>query len=216
MQLLRKAHQVYSRSFNGIFPLLEDFALLPEVKALIDPSNDEELTIESFNEFESELPDIVSRWKAERYEELRTISSIPTHVQGKDLALNHLLRCECRRVFSTSDLSAVLHTCFGDRDLTTFPFFMVKTGDGVYRQMSSCFDSGLAPRGLSALNIYVMEILEACGKGRLTTVQEMDNLNARLTCTMCRRDPRVRTIYTWRDAVSPFEFESSMFISPNH
>ena len=218
--LLQEAVKAFSRSFNGIFPLSGDFALLPEIKTLVDPSNDEDLTIESFESLKSELPNIVSRWKAKYDEDLDVflksrVEDIPMHVQAKDLALAHLFRCrECRGVFSTSNISAVLHNCYNGFYSSASWTFKREAGDDAYKQALSRFALDLASFSFfSVADLYVLPLLQACGKGRLTTVKDMDDLNPRLTCTVCWSEPGVRTIYTWRDAVSLHTSSSSLWPS---
>ena len=205
--LLTKVAKEFAQSFDNIFPPLGDFIHIPEVKAIIHPRNEEEFTTENFQPLLDQLPTLIAHWKRKKCKRLddylkQTVPSIPVQAQCKDFALAHLVYCNhCGHIFSTSDFSAIIHD---RKDLSRpDPPSGLDPEDQAYWQAFSSFD--LRPSSFSRYAApfrYVSSILDVCGKGPLTTVQELDDLDPRFVCAPCSKHNGFRTIYTWRDAVS--------------
>ena len=206
--ILQEAVKELTRSFHGVFPTAGEFIHIPEVKAIIDPRKTGVFTAETLNTLRDQLPEIVARWKIKYHEELgeylklHVRDIIPLQSQAKDLALAHTIYCTiCHHVFSTSDMSAAAHV----HPIWHWhgPPLELGTVDRAYwRAAGRCW---LYPTDFWRFKVpykCVMKILEACGKGPLTTVQELDDLDPRFICLECDNGPRPRTIYTRRDAVS--------------
>ena len=207
LPILRKVTEVFARTFSNVFPPLEDFAYIPEVKAIIDPQTAGKVTTETFNPIRDQLPEILARWKIKYHQDLdtflkRIVPSIPPQSQGRDLVLAHFVCCvPCSRVFSTSDLTSAVHA-HSSWNQRQPPSTLDPAEQAYWRALSRhC----ICPNSFSYYSVpskHMMKILEACGKGPLTTVQELDDLDPAFTCTVCRKYPGPREVYTWREAVS--------------
>lgn len=204
IRIFTEVAKVFTRSHSKLFPVLGDLVRIPEVKGILEPAEKMTLTIESFKTLEPQLPAILARWTVKSQEDMdkffrKEISDIPSSVAPKDLVLAHMLRClRCFAIIPASHPVPTIHHCqrpiWGRR----------RTGvSGAYEL--ALHDLGIDPSTMSEYRLlqkYTMKVLEACGRNRLTTIHELDALNPRLTCEMCYKEPGIRTIYTWRDAVS--------------
>ena len=105
------------------------------------------------------------------------------------------------RVFSTSDMTSAVHA-HSSWNQRQPPSALDPAEQAYWRALSRYC---ICPNSFSYYSVpskHMMKILEACGKGPLTTVQELDDLDPAFTCTVCRKYPGPREVYTWREAVS--------------
>lgn len=201
--LLKVARADFAEPYGTIFPLVEDFARLPEVKAILDPSDGKHVTIESFETLRPQIPDILARWKETIRDELDTflkkeLINIPPDlpVWDSNLAIAALSCTRCHQIVQTSNLELAVHEC------QPRPWPLTVTGDSYEQSLRSL---ELYPYSLT--DFYVAEgealkIIQACGKDRLITMQELDALNPQLTCITCSDALKTCITYGWRDAVS--------------
>ncbi len=186
---------------NGQFPRDRDFAALPEFQAIIDVPDEVQVTPGSFAHLRPLVPGFVINWHQQRLrrleESLREHMDIPHGTPLIGLAVNQYHRCSfcdllldipsmfvhnCRRFFYWEDSSAYNEAA----DKVTRSWLEVP-----YEQESEMLKG----------------ILAACGQDYLScTVEDMDNLDVRLTCRTCRDNTSMGeaapwSIMNWRSAV---------------
>ncbi|KAK7676108.1 hypothetical protein QCA50_020948 [Cerrena zonata] len=205
--LYRQAMATFARPYRNVFPSTRELARLPDFKAILDPSvNKQEPTIDIYQALEPKIPDIVANWKAEVKEKLdeylkNAMDDLPPDISLDNLVFAQMFRCHnCHSVFQNLDYLIAIHEC-----RRRFP-----TAGGYYSQ-DSMYDSTLdilgmcvwKPSRFSTSSPSALRVLEACGKDRLATVQELDQLNPRFTCKKIDcQSLGTETIYNWRDAVA--------------
>ncbi|KAK7689883.1 hypothetical protein QCA50_006522 [Cerrena zonata] len=202
LPLLHKVRAYLARPYRNIFPTAGELARLPEVKAILDPAcNNQYPSIESFNVLIPQIPDILANWKTRVQEQLdvmfrEKIKDLPSDVQVEDLALTQIVYCNnCHTLLQNSNYSLAVHDCK--------PLFMSYIPDlDVYSRMLN--DIGMRawnPSVYYCSPILFLGILGACGKDRLATVEELDQLDPRFTCKLLTCQGKgTHTIYNWRAA----------------
>lgn len=185
-------------------PSLRDFALFPEVRAIVEAPNDAEVTPASFDVLRTSISDIVDRWYSEKktfFEELVRKSIGPecsTDISPLDLAMSLGLLCEHARM--TTSFPRVIYRCCG-----RFPSVYMKRGKNEFETALN-LDREISEGPLDYDHITVDtntvgNVIKACGQDpHRVTVAEMDNLNTRLTCVTCDEEG-VLGVMTWRAAV---------------
>lgn len=196
--LLENAVVGFSRTCRNVFPLLGDFARFPEVRAILDPSNGRHITLANFEILRLYLPEMIVRWKDNVEKDWASFllmqigfELLDSPVQYSELAITTLVCKECNQVFLHSDHKPVIHRCHA----YLFPFRYEITLNELQLQSHS-------PSLFYVASAEVLKILDACGMDRMTTVRILDDFNPRLVCMMGCNTSGIRTIYSWRDAVS--------------
>ena len=210
IKVLKQAWITFARSYGSTpFPRVEDFALIPAVRSILDVRENVDLKQDSFDVLVPDLPNILEYWRTDVVRRLdRWIRTrdpeIPPDIPISDLASSHLIRCtDCHYIFSLTDASVALHRC---------PYSGIRDSHWMFArenrraQVNDDYLTALEMWGLERwhpADFYPLHkstklILDTCNVESVCTVKELDKLDPRLRCseTSC-----CNNIYTWREAV---------------
>ncbi|KAK7683636.1 hypothetical protein QCA50_013474 [Cerrena zonata] len=219
---LKEARAKFAEPYGTNFPLVEDFARLPEVRAILDPSDGQHINIESFDALEYQIPEIIARWKDNVRDELDAFlrkklsrhnipSDLSTSILHSNLAIATLFCRKCHQIVQTSNLELAVHGC---RTLSWSPSTPIDRYEPTLEKLELY---PYSPSDFYVASSEVLEILQACGKDKLTTVQELDALNHVLPCHKGCDTTDAGATYGWRDLLihsitnhrSPFKLTGS-------
>lgn len=167
LPLLKTATAAFARPYRNVFPLVREFAHFPEVKAILDPSVNEDFAIEDFDALVPRIPELVANWKAKVQEQLdellrKQITDLPTETPYHDLVLTQYLRCTCcSKILSTSCCLPALHDC-------TRRYRPFSTSDNTYERTLT--DLGMkmwSPGGYVSCASIALIVLEADDSSRI-------------------------------------------------
>ncbi|THH26411.1 hypothetical protein EUX98_g7775 [Antrodiella citrinella] len=199
---------ILAKPFEGIFPVPCQFALLPQVRDIVDLPTGPKLTSASFDSLKSDIASMVAAWKAAEtarlIEEINSAMSmkLPLNADLGSLAIGTFHRC--------ADYSC--------RNYLTYPAVLSKgyssnteaaDSSDDYATVSHAILSGHGTRHRYEAWVYkaMQHIIEASGRSLLSTsAEEMDSLAIRLVCSTegCKSDDHFRgvlSVYTWRSAL---------------
>ena len=209
LKILWTVRRNLAREFSDIkmFPRQRDFALLPDVRAIIDVPNDHEITEESFHPLRDTIRDSIAQWIAEKKTFVETLIRKSVNLDPEsdispwDLAMSLGLRCS---------------SCYC---LVSFPGFLVHKCKYIERDDSKRKD--MYEEILDELNVgesaippsfehiivdtkFMGDIIRLCEQDpERVTIAEMDKLPTRLTCICCIGADYIR-VMTWRAAVRSY------------
>jgi len=183
----------------GNLPPVRTFALIPEVREIIEAPNEVKDAAELFKALIPSIPDLIDRWRK------TTMSQIEHHVQEtlqlpetpstSPLAITSFYHCRhCLKVIS--GLRVLSHSCSShtpDNAASMDPFDIICQGLTVFDTKGFFVDVEL-----------VKPIIIACGQDPLlATTDAMDCLDIKLTClgNCCKKYYGVRSVMSWRTAV---------------
>lgn len=215
IRLLEKFRCELSRQCRGVFPLLGDFARFPEIEPLLNPSKGQHLTYDSFDSLKPRLPVIVAHWKygIQRHLHNNLRARIGLHtgycpIRISNLAIATFICKHCRHIVLPSHYRLAIHRCCN-----------IALPEPIKENEYEATLQKLGLNSYTTAHFYVasqevLNILEACGKDQFTSVQELDELDPRLTCGPDCGMPGVSAIFNWRDAVSPlYQPAASLLVS---
>ncbi|CAL1694139.1 unnamed protein product [Somion occarium] len=216
--ILRKAVEKFARLSHGVFPHVRDFASLPEVRAILDPADKAEISVESFDALLPLLPELVTRWREDITGKLETFvrrelssdesEDVPDGIRALDLAIATIFRCShCKKPIVGAYPGTVSHRC---RPAYVAALVQMTRGYGLWsKKQDDPFDTAIeralkwakwSHRDVDLLKSDVEPVLEACGQNSLsTTAQDMDELDFRFRCKKCDSF-QARAIFRWREA----------------
>lgn len=190
-------------------PALANFAVMPEVRAIVELPNEVEVTLSMFQPVVNILPDLIARWHAdvktqmgqilkaaykEAFGELTQTTNAPDAGTDLDIlddsAMMELatscfaFSCSCcnKKMFSCQD--ALAHTCFGGvaHNLDEADLYVRAVLDvTLCRPWSS--SSQIVCKNSAATIAQVRAVAQLCGLDwRTVTCREMDQCKERFVC----------------------------------
>ena len=212
-KILVKAHKKFFRAHKGRLPSLGFFATLPQVKAIMDPQDRNDITPESFDCLEPLFPDFLQQWNTHVRERLNQYIAelLQGHIEygnGEpcELAIaNIYMRITDGCIFYGADsIPAAAHTYEVYEDDKPF-------GDRPDDPYAAALEMFCPPSfDTDVFYIYWKETKEAVehicrvrGRGLASTAKEMDDFNIKIVCKdeyKCG-GPYMRVICGWREAV---------------
>ncbi|KAI0784929.1 hypothetical protein C8Q75DRAFT_809482 [Abortiporus biennis] len=183
------------REFQGI-PHYIDWAMMPEIRALIDAPSNVVINEESFNVLKDSWPRLAAAWVEKANEGLRKLvrneCNIPPDVDVLSLAMGSCFLCRtCNTVRMYPKV--FLHKC-----TTLHQLLPTESYEDLIADMTN-----ISPWDLSTVRpeITLMQrVVLACGQDPTRiTVNEMDQLDCRVSCGSCPAD--VKAIMPWRATI---------------
>ena len=211
-----------AREFSDIkfFPRQRDFALLPDVRAIIDVPNDHEITEESFNPLRDTLRDSIAQWIAEKKTFVETLIRQSVNLDPKsdispwDLAMSLGLRC-LKCYHSLSFPGFLVHKCQYIRRDDSKRKDMY---EGIVDQLNVA-EAAIPPnfQHVTVDTEFMGDIIRLCGQDpEKVTMAEMDKLPTRFTCVDCNKGNTVQ-VMTWRTAVRSYFYHMfNLELDDNH
>lgn len=209
LQVLWEVRRSLSQEVQGdIFPRRRDFALIPEIRKIVDAPNDITVDASCFDVFRSSISDIVKTWLSERkaiFEGLIKAWS-PTLCEGSlrfDFVMTSGLGFQCDRCYRTFSFPGVLFHWCSERPrepldaCDPYECALSQRGNAPWKPFDYDHIS-VAPTSLKPI-LDALKIDETA-----TTLAEMDALETRLCCTNCNSKDGCIGIMSWRDAVCSY------------
>ncbi|KAK7683564.1 hypothetical protein QCA50_013402 [Cerrena zonata] len=204
---LRTAVAAFARLYGNVFPLLASFANLGEIRKHLDPMSKDDIDLK-FGSFKPLLPKLLARWERNvakrlgKYVRDRSWSiNIPANVQPGDLVITYTLCCDsCEQFIPSTGVRPAIHDCAPG--LERHQRKLSECDDIYVKVLSQLGAQSWHPESYSNLIGYAQSVLVGCNKGDLATVQELDELDPRLSCKICCDSSGLRKIFHWREAVS--------------
>lgn len=180
------------------FPPVRTFALIPEVREIMEAPNEVKVTAETYEVLLPCLPDILDRWRktARSQLEQRVKEILPASEAASASSLAITTFYHCRRCLGVSTRQNVLlHSCsspYAGAADSMDPLEVVFRGFNVFDAASFFMEVDL-----------IKPVIIACGQDPLTaTADAMDRLDPKLTCLLkCCKYRGIRSVMSWRTAV---------------
>lgn len=214
-------HTLARRTPAEVFPAPWQFALMPEVREIVDHLESTPITLASFDPVEEQIPQMASAWRDTVRRGLidRINSAVNTNILDDadlaSLALGTFYSCRCmytgfKTVFRTLP-QFLVDSCYPERTtlMTNERLKPLSEADRYFRMVESALYKVGGHTAEGWVFQIVHHIIETCGLDpATTTVEDMDTVNLRLVCVTANCKSYEHTngilaVYDWRSAVSP-------------